>query len=145
MMKSFFILLLLLSTTILNAQIDYYKAKLYKDDINSKVAYEMQQNGVLVIDVRTKKEFATSRAKNSINIPLMFEKEGKRIFNQEFVKNIYDAINGKMNTEIILICRSGSRTKLASNILASEGFTNVYNIQKGFSFDWIKENLPIEK
>lgn len=139
------IISILLITTTLFAQIDFQKAMLYKADIDSKTAYEMQQNGTLLIDVRTKKEFNTLRAKDSINIPIFYEENGKRVFNKNFGNEIYLALNKDLNKKVILICRSGSRTKLASNLLAYNGFNNIYNIKDGFQYDWIKVNLPTQK
>lgn len=137
-------LLVLLSISLF-AQIDFQKAMLYKGDISSKQAYEMQESGVLIIDVRTKREFQTLRAKKSINIPLFFEQKGKRVFNKNFLNEIYSVLETNLNKEVVLICRSGSRTKLASNLLAHNGFKNVYNVKYGFQYDWLKVNLPTEK
>jgi len=135
----------LLLTSSLFAQVDFQKAMLYKADINSKTAYEMQKKGSLIIDVRTKREFQTLRAKDSINIPVFYEQKGKRVFNKNFTQEVYAALNGDLNKEAILICRSGSRTKLASNLLSFQGFKNVYNIKNGFAYDWTKVKLPVEK
>lgn len=143
-MKKILFFLLLLST-FLNAQINYNTAKLYKDDISSTQAYKMQQNGALLIDVRTKAEFKELRAKASINIPVFYAKNGKRVFNRNFLNEVYDLSNKNLSKEIILICRSGSRTVVASNILAQNGFTDIYNIKYGFKYDWEKIKLPTEK
>ena len=143
-MKKILFFLLLLST-FLNAQINYNTAKLYKDDISSTQAYKMQQNGALLIDVRTKVEFKELRAKDSINIPVFYAKNGKRVFNRNFLNEVYDLSNKNLSKEIILICRSGSRTVVASNILAQNGFTDIYNIKYGFKYDWEKIKLPTEK
>ena len=145
MTKVLFICVFLFSAITALAQVDFLNAKLYKDDINSTQAYKRQQENALIIDVRTKREFQTLRAKSSINIPVFFEKKGQRVFNQSFLQDIYLNVNKNLNKEIILICRSGSRTKLAANLLAHNGFSNVYNIKDGFSYDWIKVNLPVEK
>lgn len=128
-----------------NEQVDLRNAMLYKADIDSKTAYDMQQKGALLIDVRTKKEFNESRAKDSINIPVFYAKNGQRVFNKEFLSQVYNQANKNIKREVILICRSGSRTKLASNLLAYNGFTNIYNIKNGFAYDWSKTNLPVEK
>lgn len=140
------ILSILLFTTTLFAQeqIDFQNAMLYKADINSTTAYKMQQEGVVIIDVRTKREFNESRAKDSINIPVFFEQNRQRVFNRNFLDQVYLTLKKDLTKKVILICRSGSRTKLASNLLAYQGFTNVYNIKTGFQYDWIKINLPIE-
>jgi len=139
------ILSLALIATTLFSEVDFQNAMIYKADINSKTAYDMQKSGTLIIDVRTKREFQTLRAKNSINIPVFYEKNGKREFNRNFPKEIYATLQEDINKNVILICRSGSRTKLASNLLAYQGFKNVYNIKNGFQYDWIKVNLPTEK
>lgn len=139
------IISLLFLTISLFAEIDFQKATIYKADIDSNKAYEMQQKGVLLIDVRTKREFQTLRAKDAINIPVFYEKNGKREFNKNFPNEIYQIVEGNLEKEVILICRSGSRTKLASNLLAYQGFKNIYNIKDGFQYDWIKVNLPTQK
>jgi len=139
------ILVFILGSTFANAQVDFNNAKLYKDDINSKTAYKMQQDGALLIDVRTKREFNISRAKDSINIPIFYEKAGQRALNRNFLVEIAKTLKDDTSKKVILICRSGSRTKFASNILAYNSFKNVYNIKNGFSYDWIKTNLPVEK
>ena len=139
------ILSLALLAITLFAEIDFQKAMIYKADINSKTAYDMQQKGTLIIDVRTKGEFNTLRAKSSINIPVFYEKNRQRVFNKNFANEIYETLEGDLNKDVILICRSGSRTKLASNLLAYQGFKNVYNIKNGFQYDWKKVNLPTEE
>jgi len=144
MKKILFILAFWSVILFANSQINYNTAKIYKDDISSNNAYSMQQNGALLVDVRTKDEFKQLRAKDSINIPVFYAKKGTRVFNKNFLKEIYDASNKNLDREIILICRSGSRTKLASNILAEQGFKNIYNVQYGFQYDWIKIKLPTE-
>ena len=145
MSKKLFILSIVFTAVFAIAQVDFRTAKLYKDDINSTQAFNMQQKDALIIDVRTKREFQTLRAKDSINIPVFFEKKGQRVFNQQFLQEVYLGIGKNINKKIILICRSGSRTKLAANLLAHNGFSNVYNIKNGFSYDWMKVKLPTEK
>ena len=143
MIKKLLILSLLVSS--LFAQVDLRTATLYKADINSQRAYNMQQKGALLVDIRTKREFADSHAKGSINIPLFYAKNGQRVVNQQFIIQMRELMQNKLEQNLILICRSGSRTKLGANVLAQNGFTNVFNIKEGFQYDWIKVNLPVEK
>ena len=70
-------------------------------------------NGGLLIDVRTKTEFADGHLKGSINIPL-----------DELPKKISDL--QKMEKPIITVCRSGNRSGIAKRILKSAGI-EVYN------------------
>jgi rhodanese-related sulfurtransferase len=126
-------------------QPDFSNSMLYKADINAQEAYERQQKGAILIDVRTKREFKFSHPKDAINIPVFYEQFGQRVFNENFVEQVDYALKGDLDQEVILICRTGSRTKFASNLLAHEGFSSVYNIQQGFVFDWTKQNLPVSK
>lgn len=135
----------ILAMTSLFAEPDLSNASLYKADITSQTAYEMQQKGALIIDVRTQREFEFSRPKGAINIPVFYEKSGQRVYNTDFIEQVDYALKGNHDKEVILICRSGSRTKFASNLLANEGFSNVYNVKQGFTYDWAKTNLPVEK
>ena len=139
------LILIALSFSSLFAEIDFRTAMLYKADINSKQAYKMQQEGVLLVDTRTVKEYKTLHSKGAVNIPIFHERKGQRVFNKNFLNEIYTALNKDLNSSIILICRSGSRTKLASNLLAHNKFSNVYNVKNGFAYDWLKVNLPTEK
>ncbi len=62
----------ILAMTSLFAEPDLSNASLYKADITSQTAYEMQQKGALIIDVRTQREFEFSRPKGAINIPVFY-------------------------------------------------------------------------
>lgn len=145
MKKILFILIVTASFLFSNTQIDYRTAKIYKDDISAKNAYKMQQDGALLIDIRTRTEFKELRAKDSINIPIYYDKKGIRVPNRNFIDEINKISKENINKKIILICRSGSRTKFASNLLAEWGYTSIYNVQYGFKYDWIKVKLPTEK
>lgn len=70
-------------------------------------------NGAIVLDVRTKQEYAAGHLKNSRNIPL-------------------DMLNARMkelpkDKIIITCCASGMRSGTAKSILLSNGFKEVYN------------------
>jgi rhodanese-related sulfurtransferase len=73
----------------------------------------MVANGAIIIDVRTKGEFAGGHIKNSVNIPL-----------QELQKNMK-----KINKDMVIItcCASGMRSASAKSILQSAGYSQVYN------------------
>jgi phage shock protein E len=78
--------------------------------------------GAIVIDVRTKGEYAGGHIRGSVNIPL----------------DKIDANIGKLknkNQAIITCCASGSRSGLAQSGLKSRGYTNVYNGGSWFSLN----------
>jgi phage shock protein E len=70
-------------------------------------------NGAVVVDVRTKSEYASGHAKGSVNIPL----DALKLRLKELPKN----------KPIITCCASGMRSGTAKSILLSNGFTEVYN------------------
>ena len=126
-------------------QIDYSKVTLYKSDINAIEAYKMQQKGILLIDIRTQKEYNEMHPKGAINIPAFNDTFRGRVYNQDFLNLVYTQVNKNQELEIMLICHTGSRTKVASNILAQYGFKNVYNILGGVAYGWYAQKLPTQK
>lgn len=71
------------------------------------------EEGAFLVDVRTPGEFALGHVKGSSNIPL------------DLVPVQLQKFKGKKN--IIVFCRSGSRSSQAKTILERNGFTNVTN------------------
>ncbi len=71
---------------------------------------------VLVIDVRTEKEYSSGHFKEAVNIPYT-----------EIANKIQNYTADK-NQKILLYCLSGSRSNTALNTLENLGYTNVTNI-----------------
>ena len=51
--------------------------------------------------------------------------------NPKFFKEISENINDK-STKIILLCRSGARSRSAAEFLTAQGFKSCYNCVEGF-------------
>jgi len=92
--------------------------------IEAKRKIEMKRD-VLILDVRTQEEFSQRHIEGAINIPV-----------QEIEKMIGELRKYK-KYEIIVYCRSGNRSRRASEILVRYGFKNVYNLKGGF-IEWSK-------
>ena len=73
----------------------------------------------LLIDVRTKKEFNTKRLRNAVNIDFYDENFENNIKTLEKEKNL------------LIYCRSGRRSLIATEILSKNGYQNVYNLKEG--------------
>ena len=71
------------------------------------------EEGAFLVDVRTPGEFSQEHVKGSVNIPL------------DSVPAQLEKFKGKKN--IVVFCRSGSRSSQAKNFLEQNGFTNVIN------------------
>ena len=68
----------------------------------------------LIVDVRTTHEFAQSHIPNAINVP------------NETIKTDDIMQLPRKDQKLLVYCRSGSRSKIASKKLALLGYTNVY-------------------
>lgn len=80
-----------------------------------KVDYqELIANGAVVLDVRSKGEFASGHVSGSINIPV------------DQLKSNLKKISDKKKP-IITCCASGMRSASAKAILRSAGYENVHN------------------
>ncbi|MGZ5188852.1 MAG: rhodanese-like domain-containing protein [Kaistella sp.] len=85
---------------------------------------ELIKNGATIIDVRSKEEFATGHVKGSVNIPL------------EQIPASIDKL--KKYNQVIVCCRSGSRSGQAKRVLEARGFKNVTN---GGSWQNVNQNV----
>jgi len=74
---------------------------------------------VQVLDVRTEREFSTSRLKNAVNIPV-----------DELTRR-YDELDE--DTELIVLCEHGMRSQRAAMLLEDAGFEKIYNLLGGMS------------
>jgi len=74
---------------------------------------DLLTQGAVVVDVRSRPEFATGSSQRSINIPL-----------DELPHQLRKLDRGK---PIVLCCASGTRSAMAERMLRQEGFEQVYN------------------
>jgi rhodanese-related sulfurtransferase len=75
---------------------------------------ELVEEGAIILDVRSKGEFAGGHIKGSINISV------------DTLKSNLDKLKNK-NSPIITCCASGMRSASAKSILQANGYTKVYN------------------
>ncbi len=75
---------------------------------------QLVKDGAVILDVRTKGEFAGGHIRGSINIAV------------DQLKNNLNKLKDKDKT-IITCCASGMRSASAKSILKSNGYTSVYN------------------
>jgi phage shock protein E len=102
-------------------------------NINAKVAFELIQNKeVLILDVRTKGEYAQGHITDSVLIPV-------QVLSTDFTK-----IMDFKEKPILIYCRSGNRSVTSSNILLEKGFKDLYNLKGGIK-DWVNKGYSIQK
>ena len=100
-----------------------------------------------ILDVRTPGEYIfVGHAPMALNIPIKFLKTEINPKNMHPVMPLNENFVGEVKKKytetdtIMVMCRSGSRSAAAINILAGAGFKHVYNIIDGFEGDTL--NVP---
>lgn len=83
------------------------------------------QNGAMIIDVRSQKEFNKGHIEGSVNIPI------------SYVDKMFNSI--PRDKELVVYCRSGSRSAIAARLLREQGWT-VYDVAT--QEDWLREIKP---
>lgn len=91
------------------------------NEIDIEELKKMQNNGTIVIDVRSKQEFKEGHIDGAILLPEFDIKE-------EIGKMVKDK-----TADIILYCGTGARSKKAQQELKNMGYENVFNLKDGFS------------
>lgn len=83
--------------------------------LGAKVNYaDLVRQGAIILDVRTKNEYASGHIKGSVNVSV-----------DQLAKNL-SKFPDKSKT-IITCCASGMRSASAKSILKSNGYSEVYN------------------
>ena len=112
----------------------------YKRNLLPKMAVERLQDNpqALFVDVRSKAEYKyVGFPENSILIPWIDDPDWEpnpAVFS-DLVMQELDGRENLLNTEIILICRSGFRSNEALKCLENKGFTQVSHVASGFEGD----------
>ncbi|MDA9865681.1 rhodanese-like domain-containing protein [Flavobacteriaceae bacterium] len=121
MNKYFFLLFSLLVFSQENTQV--YEVLSYDDFKN-----QINNDNVLLFDIRTMDEFNSGHLKGSINIDFYEEK-------------LFDKFFKKVNKSkpIYIYCRSGNRSKKSSEKLKKIGFVKIFDLEGGYK-NWIKKS-----
>jgi rhodanese-related sulfurtransferase len=85
---------------------------------------------LVILDVRNQSEYDLGHLYDAVLIPV-YELE-----------NRINELQEHTNDPIIVYCKAGSRSQIACEILASHGFTKVYNMVGGITA-WIEAGYPI--
>ena len=95
-----------------------------------------RDTSVTLIDVRSDMEFLMiGHPKGAVNVPWIDAPDW--IVDEAFVKNVRRALLGRISSRdnvspLLLICRSGNRSKDAASLLAAEGLSDIRVIKDGF-------------
>lgn len=94
-----------------------------------ELAGRMSQNGLVIVDVRGKSEYAGEHIENAMNIPLGY----------------LPSALGQIPSDqtIVTQCASGYRSQIAASLLRRHGYQNVINLREGRD-EWARV-LPVAK
>lgn len=91
----------------------------------------------LLVDIRSSMEYLfVGHPEGAVHVPWIDEPDW--VVNPNFVTDVRKLMLGGVveadegSAPVILICRSGKRSREAGELLLKEGITNVYNIDEGF-------------
>lgn len=101
------------------------------EKIDAERLIELQNSGVQVVDIRTKKEYDNGHIPGVIHIDY---------FASDFIDQIKRL---DLSKPIIIHCAVGGRSGKAAQKMQEAGFTAIYDYSGGFS-DWKSKGLEIE-
>ena len=117
-----FAVLLLVGCSAPTADLNYRRI-----DMDEAITIMENETGYILLDVRTTSEFAEKHIPGAINIP-------NETIGTEQIPELPDK-----DQLILVYCRSGNRSKRASEKLAALGYTNV--VEFGGIIDWPGETV----
>jgi len=93
-------------------------------------AYRRQQQGAILVDVREDNERAQGMAEGALGVPM----GALQVSAAEYLPD--------PQTTVLLICRSGQRSKRVAAQLLQQGYTQVFSVEGG-TLRWQDEGLPM--
>ncbi len=97
-------------------------------EVQASQAHEMYQAGATFVDVRTQAEWAQGHIAGSLLIPL-----------EELPSRLTELPKDK---DIVVVCRSGVRSKEGTTVLKQAGFTRVTCLSGGLQA-WVAAGYPL--
>ena len=86
----------------------------------AEAAVQLKKKRTVLLDVRTKQEFAEGHLPDAINIDVLDS--------ANFIKQIQTL---KKRKQYVVYCRSGKRSLKASELLLDQKFKHIYNMEGG--------------
>lgn len=130
-----FLIALLLSLVVMQV----FKEPPYKNLKNDQLQI-MLQNNVPIYDVRRPEEWQQTGIIEGSQLLTFIDADGR--IDSNFLNRFTADVD--KNDPVILICRTGSRTRsLAHYLVEKLDYTNVFNVEDGIT-RWIREKRPLQ-
>ena len=112
----------------------------YTNVDNTELQMMLEQD-IPIYDVRRLEEWRQTGVVEGSKLLTFVEASGR--LKPDFIER-FTATNNQ-HDPVILICRTGSRTRTLARLLAEEiGYTQVYNVRDGIT-RWIREDRPVTR
>jgi rhodanese-related sulfurtransferase len=121
--------LVVILVLIIKTEVGLKLSNIQQLNVNEAVRL-MNDDDVVVLDVREASEYSSGHIRDSVHIPM-----------GALTKRMTELEKHK-NKKILAYCRSGSRSNSACRTLSKQGFENVSNLAGGIT-SWTSANLPI--
>ena len=106
-------------------------------DVNNEQIKELSKNNIPIVDIRRSSEWDQTGVVPESILLTFFDKEGKYNYDEWYEKLRLEIDEGK---PIILICRTGRRTKIIAEMMNKKFDNVIYNAKSGIT-SWIDEKL----
>lgn len=103
-------------------------------EISTNQLKDLMEQGVLVVDVRTDKEWRETGVIEGSKLLTFFD-EKHQSNPKVWQSNLEQTISP--DQAVVVICRSGRRSKKVADYLSEAGYAKVYSVDGGI-MDWIK-------
>ena len=106
-------------------------------DVNNAQIKELSKNNIPIVDKRRSSEWDQTGVVSKSILLTFFDKEGNYNYDEWYEKLRLEIDEGK---PIILICRTGRRTKIIAEMMDKKLDNVIYNAKNGIT-SWIDEKL----
>ena len=106
-------------------------------DVNNEQIKELSEINIPIVDIRRSSEWEQTGVVPKSILLTFFDKEGKYNFDEWYEKLRLEINEGE---PIILICRTGRRTKIIAEMMDKKFDNVIYNAKNGIT-SWIDEKL----
>ena len=110
-------------------------------DVNNEQILELSNTNIPIVDVRSISEWEQTGVIQDSILLTFFDKEGNYDFDKWYEKLLLEVEEGE---PLILICRSGNRSRIIAEMMDTKFDNVIYNSQRGIT-SWIDEKLIIVK
>lgn len=110
-------------------------------NISNQELEDLLHKGVTLVDIRRPEEWRQTGVVEGSHMITLFNRNGRVL--DDFVPRL--AAAAPADQPVILICRTGTRTRAAATTLVRQlGYQQVYNVTLGIT-DWIRNGKPVTR